>query len=136
MPPLGAVNEEQVVRNPILDAMGKNKRNRSVAIRSRRLDRIGNAAQSQSRFGQYDPSKVSQNLMPQMELDFSPPKAAESLEAKPNFWKIYRIDPKGPRVYDEVADALIQVEALGWTARSSRARLPCSGWRKVSSGRR
>ena len=106
---LGAVNEEQVVRNPILDAMGKNKRNRSVAIRSRRLDRIGNAAQSQSRFGQYDPSKVSQNLMPQMELDFSPPKAAESLEAKPNFWKIYRIDPKGPRVYDEVADVLIQV---------------------------
>jgi len=45
----------------------------------------------------------------QLQFDFSPPKAAQSLEAKPNFWKIYGIDPKGPRVYDEVADVLIQV---------------------------
>ena len=106
---LGAVNTEQVIKNPILEAMGKNKRNRSVAIRSRRLDRIGQATQSPRSFGQYDPNKVSQNLMPQMELDFSPPKAAQSLESKPNFWKIYRINPKGPKVYDEVADVLIQV---------------------------
>ena len=45
----------------------------------------------------------------QLQFDFSPPKAAQSLESKPNFWKIYRINPKGPKVYDEVADVLIQV---------------------------
>ena len=42
-------------------------------------------------------------FMPQMELDFS----AKTEPSKPNFWRIFKIDPKGKNVYREVADVLI-----------------------------
>jgi hypothetical protein len=122
----GAFDKAHVAKNPVLSAIGykrassNNKREPfGTATRTFRLDRIFDAKRSG------EPGKGSgfnlerakglmspqgqKLMMPQMEMDFSPPKAAQSPEAKPNFWKIYRINPKGPRVYDEVADVLIQV---------------------------
>lgn len=119
----GAFDKAHVAKNPVLSAIGykrassNNKREPfGTATRTFRLDRIFDAKRSGTASG-FNLERAKnlmlpqgqKLLMPQMELDFSPPKAAQSLEAKPNFWKIYRIDPKGPRVYDEVADVLIQV---------------------------
>ena len=133
---IGRVNAEQVAKNPILEGLGDRRSQRQQSIRSRRLDRIGNARRGDP-IGSVNLNKVGQNLaalMPQLELDFSPPKQAT--EAKPNFWKIYRIDPKGPKVYDEVADVLIQAGSLGWTARLRRARPACSSSIRINSCKR
>jgi len=42
-------------------------------------------------------------FMPQMELDF----LAKTEQSQPNFWRLFKIDPKGKNVYREVADVLI-----------------------------
>ncbi len=119
----GAFDKAHVAKNPVLSAIGYKKASSNnkrepfgTATRTFRLDRIFDAKRSGTASGfnleraKNLMSPQGQKLMmPQMELDFSPPKAAQSLESKPNFWKIYRINPKGPKVYDEVADVLIQV---------------------------
>ena len=119
----GGIDKAHVAKNPVLSSIGwkmagiNQKRSPfGPATKTFRLDRIFDAKRSGTASGfNLERAKDLMSpqgqklMMPQMELDFSPPKAAQSSEAKPNFWKIYRIDPKGPKVYDEVADVLIQV---------------------------
>jgi len=109
----GAIDKEHVQLNPVLEGIGydlaSSNRSRSpfgAATKTFRLDRIFSTERSGTQASPVNVTRAKRMLMPQMELDFSPPKRAT--EAKPNFWKIYKIDPKGPKVYDEVADVLIQ----------------------------
>ena len=47
-------------------------------------------------------------FMPQAEFDFSPPKSKKSEgDTRPNWWQVYKINPKAPDVYDRVADEII-----------------------------
>ena len=47
-------------------------------------------------------------FMPQMEFDFTPPKSKKPKgETRPNWWQVYKINPKDPNVYDLVADEII-----------------------------
>jgi len=119
----GGIDKAHVAKNPVLSAIGwkmagiNQKRSPfGPATKTFRLDRIFDAKRSGTASGfnlerakNLMAPQGQKLMMPQMELDFSPPKATQSLESKPNFWKIYRINPKGPKVYDEVADVLIQV---------------------------
>jgi len=119
----GGIDKAHVAKNPVLSAIGwkmagiNQKRSPfGPATKTFRLDRIFDAKRSGTASGfnlerakNLMAPQGQKLMMPQMELDFSPPKATQSLESKPNFWEIYRINPKGPKVYDEVADVLIQV---------------------------
>ena len=116
----GGLDKAHVEMNPILRAIGSQmatinlKKNPfGVALRTFRLDRIFSAERSGTGSGfSYERAKTLAS--PEGE-NFSPPKwnstsprPSKRPKAKPNFWKIYRIDPKGLKVYDEVADVLIQ----------------------------
>jgi hypothetical protein len=63
---------------------------------------------STDRFSANPQAEKDIRFMPQAEFDFSPQKSKKSEEsAKPNWWKIYKINPKAPDVYDRVADEII-----------------------------
>ncbi|MDC0157311.1 hypothetical protein OAK38_06095 [Verrucomicrobia bacterium] len=60
---IGKVNAEQVAKNPILEGLGDRRSSRQQSIRSRRLDRIGNARRSDA-LGSVNMNKIIQNLNP------------------------------------------------------------------------
>ena len=60
---IGRVNADQVKANPILEGLGDRRSQRQQSIRSRRLDRIGNAIRGESGFPAFK-SAIEQNKVP------------------------------------------------------------------------
>ena len=60
---IGRVNADQVKANPILEGLGDRRSKRQQSIRSRRLDRIGNAIRGESGFPAFK-SAIEQNKVP------------------------------------------------------------------------
>jgi hypothetical protein len=121
---LGNMSKEQVNNNPILQKLGKKM---EPSTKSRRLDRIGSIdGPNGSTWVDYHrgikgnlmPSRGEQNSPGQMDLGMglrnerTPEyfKAQSLVDEQPsgaNFYKMYGIDPKDPKVMDRVADVLI-----------------------------
>jgi hypothetical protein len=121
---LGNMSKEQVANNPILQKLGKKM---EPSTKSRRLDRIGSIdGPNGSTWVDYHrgikgnlmPSRGEQNSPGQMDLGMglrnerTPEyfKAQSLVDEQPsgaNFYKMYGIDPKDPKVMDRVADVLI-----------------------------
>jgi len=60
---IGRINADQVKANPILEGLGDRRSQRQQSIRSRRLDRIGNAIRGESGFPAFK-SAIEQNKVP------------------------------------------------------------------------
>jgi len=60
---IGRINADQVKANPVLEGLGDRRSQRQQSIRSRRLDRIGNAIRGESGFPAFK-SAIEQNKVP------------------------------------------------------------------------